>query len=157
MSDATQTGAHPLAPVRDGPDADGFYGWTFPGEGFNAYLGRMLVRAEGDAIVRVRIPTGPSRGNVQGAIHGGFLLGFLDQAIFVAPVSIGLLPFAGAVTLGVATQFIGAGKLDQPLDCLVEVVRETRRLMFLRGQMEQGDHLVLSYQATLSKRSQAQG
>jgi acyl-coenzyme A thioesterase PaaI-like protein len=143
---------HPLAPVRDGPDADGFYGWTFPGEGFNAYLGRMLARSEGDAVVRVRIPTGPSRSNVQHSVHGGFLLGFLDQAIFVGPVSMGRLPFAGAVTLGVSTQFIGPGKLDQPLDCLVEIVRETGRLMFLRGQMEQGDHVVLTYQATLSKR-----
>ena len=62
------------------------------------------------------------------------------------------LPFAGAVTLGVSTQFIGGGKLDEPLDCLVEIVRETGRLMFLRGQMEQRDHLVLTYQATLSKR-----
>jgi len=143
---------HPLAPVRDGPDADGFYGWTFPGEGFNAYLGRMLARQEGEQTARVRIPTGPSRSNVQNMVHGGFLLGFLDQAIFVGPVSMGRLPFAGAVTLGVSTQFIGGGKLDQPLDCLVEIVRETGRLMFLRGQMEQGDHLVLSFQATLSKR-----
>ena len=143
---------HPLAPVRDGPDADGFYGWTFPGEGFNAYLGRMLARQEGEQTARVRIPTGPSRSNVQNMVHGGFLLGFLDQAIFVGPVSMGRLPFAGAVTLGVSTQFIGGGKLDQPLDCLVEIVRETGRLMFLRGQMEQRDHLVLSFQATLSKR-----
>ena len=143
---------HPLAPVRDGPDADGFYGWTFPGEGFNAYLGRMLSHAEGEATARIRIPTGPSRSNVQGMVHGGFLLGFLDQAIFVGPVSMGRLPFAGAVTLGVSTQFIGGGKLDQPLDCIVEIVRETGRLMFLRGHMEQGDHLVLTFQATLSKR-----
>jgi len=142
---------HPLAPVRDGPDADGFYGWTFPGKGFNAYLGRMLSRAEGEATARIRITTGPTRSNVQNIVHGGFLLGFLDQAIFVGPVSMGRLPFSGAVTLGVSTQFIRGGKLDQPLDCVVEIVRETGRLMFLRGQMEQGDHLVLTFQATLSK------
>ncbi len=67
-------------------------------------------------------------------------------------MSLDRLPFAGAVTLGVSTQFIGGGKLDEPLDCVVEIVRETGRLMFLRGQMEQGEHIVLSFQATLSKR-----
>jgi len=147
---------HPLAPVRDGPDADGFYGWTFPGKGFNAYLGRMLSRVEGET-ARVRIATGPSRSNVQNMLHGGFLLGFLDQAIFVGPVAMDRLPFAGAVTLGVSTQFIGGGKLDEPLDCVVEIVRETKRLMFLRGQLEQRDHVVLTYQATLSKRSPTGG
>ncbi len=144
------TGERPDGPVRDGPDADGFYGWTFDGEGFNAYLGRMLTRAEGDG-VRVRVATGPTRGNVQGFIHGGFLLGFLDQALFVGPVAIGRLAFASAVTLNLATQFVGAGRIAAPLDCIVEVVGETGRMLFLRGTMEQGDRLVLSYQATLRK------
>jgi acyl-coenzyme A thioesterase PaaI-like protein len=144
-------GEHPAAPRRDGPDADGFHGWTFPGEGFAAYLGRIQTRTEGDDVSRVRIETGPSRGNVQGMVHGGFLLGLLDQALFVGPVSMGRLPFASAVTLGVSTQFVGPGRIDQPLDCLVEIVRETRRLMFLRGTIEQGDHLVMTFQATLSK------
>jgi acyl-coenzyme A thioesterase PaaI-like protein len=146
-------GEHPLAPRRDGPDADGFYGWTCAGEGFNAYLGRLLTRTESADMVRVRVETGPSRANVQGMIHGGFLLGFLDQALFVGPVSAARLEFGSAVTLGVSTQFVGPGRTDRPLDCVVEIVRETRRLLFLRGTMEQGDQLVLTFQATLSKPS----
>jgi acyl-coenzyme A thioesterase PaaI-like protein len=143
---------HPLAPVPDGPDAEGFTGWLFPGEGFNAYLGRLQTREEG-AVVRVRAATGPSRANVQGSIHGGFLLGLLDQAIFVGPVAAGRLRFASAVTLAVSTQFVGSGRIDVPLDCLVEIVRETGRLLFLRGTIEQGDAVVLTYQATLRKLS----
>jgi hypothetical protein len=33
----------------------------------------------------------------------------------------------------------------------VEIVRETGRLLFVRGQVEQGDHIVLTYQSTLRK------
>ncbi|WBO23544.1 PaaI family thioesterase [Sphingomonas abietis] len=144
-------GEHPFAPRHDGPDADGFHGWTFPGDGFASFVGRMATRVEGADVCRVRVETGPSRANVLGKIHGGFLLGFLDQALFVGPVSMDRLPFVSAVTLGVSTQFVGAGRIEEPLDCLVEIVRETRRLVFLRGTMEQGDHLVLTFQATLSK------
>lgn len=145
--------SHPVVPgpIRDGPDADGFFGWTFSGSGFNATLGRILSRAEGADMVRVRIAAGPDRGNVQGALHGGFLLGFLDQALFIGPTSTGRLPFASAVTLSVSTQFVAAGRIGPPLDCLVEIVRETGRLLFLRGTMEQDGRVVLVWQATLSK------
>ena len=101
--------------------------------------------------MRVRIATGPTRGNVQGFVHGGFLIGFLDQALFVGPVAIGRLKFASAVTLNLATQFVGAATMDRPVDCLIEIVGETGRMLFLRGTMVQGDHVVLSYQATLRK------
>lgn len=144
---------HPLAPVADGPDADGFTGWTFPGDGYNAVLGRMATRGEGRDTIRVRAVTGTARANVGGTLHGGFLLAVVDQAIFVGPTAIGRLTFGTAVTLSVSTQFLAPGRTDVPLDCVVEIVGETRRLLFLRGQLEQGDTVVLTFQATLSKRA----
>ena len=50
----------------------------------------------------------------------------------------------GSVTLGIETQFIGAGDAARPLDCVVEVLRETRRLAFLRGLVEQGEQTIWS-------------
>jgi len=134
-----------------GPDADGFYAKDFEGPGFSGTFGRILCRPEGEGIARVRIATGPERANPHGAVHGGFLLAFLDQAVFVGPVSIGRLPMNGAVTLNFATQFVAPGRADMPLDCVVEIVGETGKLLFLRGQMEQEGKVVLSYQATLRK------
>ena len=101
----------------------------------------------------MRISTGPERANPHGALHGGFLLAFLDQAVFVGPITLGRLPFNGAVTLNFATQFVGPGRADIPLDCVVEIVSETGKLIFLRGQIEQEGRPVLSYQATLRKLS----
>jgi acyl-coenzyme A thioesterase PaaI-like protein len=58
---------------------------------------------------------------------------------------------AGSVTLGIETQFIGAGDPSKPLDAVVQVLRETRRLGFLRGLVEQDDALVASFSATIRK------
>ncbi len=136
-----------------GPDADGFYAKDFEGPGFNAIFGRILCRPEGENVARVRITTGPARANPHGALHGGFLLAFLDQAVFVGPITLGRLPFNGAVTLNFSTQFVGPGRADVPLDCVVEIVSETGKLMFLRGQMEQEGAVVLSFQGALRKLS----
>lgn len=141
----------PSGPRSDQPDADGFYAKDFAGPGFNATFGRVLCRPEGENLARVRIATGAERANPHGALHGGFLLAYLDQAVFVGPITLGRLPMNGAVTLNFATQFVGAGRADVPLDCMVEIVSETGKLLFLRGQMEQEGHVVLSYQATLRK------
>jgi hypothetical protein len=55
------------------------------------------------------------------------------------------------VTLSLATQFVAAGSIAKPLDCVVEIVRETGRLLFLRGQMEQDGETLMTYQATVRK------
>jgi acyl-coenzyme A thioesterase PaaI-like protein len=140
-------------PVVDGPDAEGFYSVTFPGDGHNASYGAMLARAEGPDTARVRIPTGRRAANVLDAVHGGFLLSFLDQALFVGPVMLERISFGAAVTLGVSTQFLASGAIDRPLDCMIEIVRETGRLLFLRGEIEQGGNILLTYQATVRKLS----
>jgi len=134
-----------------GPDAEGFVTWQAGGEGYNAGFGPIRARPEGESMARVRFETGPSRANPIGALHGGFLLACLDQALFVGPVALGRLTIGKAVTLNVATQFIGTGRIDRPLDAVVEISHETGRLLFLRGQMEQEGALVLAFQATLRK------
>jgi acyl-coenzyme A thioesterase PaaI-like protein len=147
MSDAQV----PPAPRTEGPDADGFRTTWFEGAGFNGSFGPILTRAEG-TLGRVRIATGPARANPMGAVHGGFLLAFLDQAVFMGAVALSrFVPPDWGVTLNFATQFVAPGRIDMPLDCTVEIVSETGRLMFLRGQMEQEGQAVLTYQATLRK------
>jgi acyl-coenzyme A thioesterase PaaI-like protein len=60
---------------------------------------------------------------------------------------------AGSVTLDLHNQFIGAGRSGQPLDVVSEVTKETGRLVFVRGTVEQGDHLVSSFVGILRKPS----
>ena len=136
----------------DPPDADGFSLWRAPEEGrFLDSFGPLRVRAEGEERVRCRVTAGRGQSNIADAIHGGFILAYIDQAAFCAPLLLERLPLAGAVTLTASATFIGAGALDEPLDAVVEIVGETGRMMFLRGLVEQGDRRIATFEVTLRK------
>ena len=60
---------------------------------------------------------------------------------------------AGSVTLDCECRFIGAGAVGKPLDAVTEILRETGRLIFLRGLVEQDGVLVASYSGTIRKPS----
>src|SRR3546814_19809881 len=80
-------------------------------------------------------------------IPGGVTLALVDIALFAASHQFGSLDAGHSVTLDLSTQFVGAGRIGEPLDAIVERVRETGRLIFLRGLVVQGEgdaHIVLS-------------
>jgi acyl-coenzyme A thioesterase PaaI-like protein len=57
----------------------------------------------------------------------------------------------GSVTLDLSNQFIGAGRIGEPLDAVVEVLRETGRMVFLRGMVVQGDDTIAAFNGTIRK------
>ena len=65
----------------------------------------------------------------------------------------GIRGAAGAVTLDCQTQFLSRGTIDAPLDSVIETLRETGRLIFIRGLLEQGEVRVAAFSATLRKAS----
>jgi acyl-coenzyme A thioesterase PaaI-like protein len=89
--------------------------------------------------------------NLGDHVHGGALLGFMDVALFAAARSYGVLGAGHAVTLDLSAQFIGAGRLDAPIEAEVELLRETGRMLFLRGLVVQGEHRVASFSGTVRK------
>jgi uncharacterized protein (TIGR00369 family) len=138
------------------PENPGWDRWRLADETrFNeAVLGRMLVRVEGDTHCRVRIQPRHVHTNNAGNVHGAVTLSLIDIALFAAMFKLRGVDAAGAVTLGLETQFIGAGDPAKPLDAVVEVLRETRRLGFLRGLVEQEGSLVAAFSATIRKSTQ---
>jgi acyl-coenzyme A thioesterase PaaI-like protein len=136
----------------EGPDAEGFTRYLYQDGRFNDIYRGVRARKESDTLSRVRIETSRDRTNNGDTLHGGFMLAFLDHAIFMGPISAGRLPLGGrSVTLGIATQFVAPGHFGTPLDCVVEIVSETGRLMFVRGQLEQEGTPLVTYQATMRK------
>jgi len=141
--------------IRPDPANPGWFLWNIPGDtGFNAHaLGHLIARPEGASGARLRMSTDQRHANPHGSVHGGVTMAFIDISIFAAAAIVLRSPMAGTVTLDLNTQFIGAGAVGEPLEVAVEVLKNTRRLVFLRGVVEQGDHLVAAFSGTLRKPS----
>lgn len=137
------------------PDNPGWMRWRLadPTRYNEAVLGKMILRAEGPDHCRVRIFPQRHHTNNSDNVHGAVTLGLIDIALFCTMQQLRGIDAAGSVTLGIETQFIGPGDPARPLDAVVEVLRETRRLGFLRGLVEQDGDLVASFGATLRKPS----
>lgn len=136
------------------PQNPGWHTWDLVDQDrFNpVVMGRMLIRREGDRSARLRlVETRAMHSNLHGNLHGGVTLSLIDIAMFATVHGMIGKDAAGAVTLDLSTQFVGAGRLGEPLDVVSEVMKETRRLAFLRGVVEQGDSLVATYMGTLRK------
>jgi acyl-coenzyme A thioesterase PaaI-like protein len=139
------------------PEHPGWLRWRIAdATRFNeAVLGPQIVRAEGDAACRMRmVPQVPQHANSAGNVHGAITLALIDVSLFAAMYVLRGMDAGRSVTLDLQTQFIGAGDASRPLDSVVELLRETGRLAFLRGLVVQDDDLVASFAATVRKPSQ---
>jgi acyl-coenzyme A thioesterase PaaI-like protein len=143
---------------RPDPAHPGWHTWDLADpDRFNpVVMGRLIVRREGDRSVRVRmLDTAVRHSNLHGAIHGAVTLALIDIGLFATVYSVVGAEAAGAVTLDLNCQFIGAGRIGQPLDMVGEVMKETGRLVFLRGTVEQEHGLIGSFLGTLRKQTRA--
>jgi acyl-coenzyme A thioesterase PaaI-like protein len=96
--------------------------------------------------------------NLSDAVHGGTTLALMDIALFAGAHQFGMLGAGPAVTVDLSSQFVGAGRIDEPMDAVVELVRETGRLAFMRGLIVQGEgdkDIVASFTGTIRKPSRA--
>ncbi|PKP90765.1 MAG: phenylacetic acid degradation protein [Alphaproteobacteria bacterium HGW-Alphaproteobacteria-16] len=119
---------------------------------FNAFLGPILTRIEGGKAL-VRMVPERRHSNLRESTHGGALLGFMDVALFAAARAFGVLSAGGAVTLDLSAQFIGTSRIGEPIIAEVELLRETGRMLFMRGLVKQDDHVLASFSGTVRKSS----
>jgi uncharacterized protein (TIGR00369 family) len=133
------------------PDHPGWHTWQLSDNTrYNGFLGPLLVQRAGN-IARVRMTPEHRHSNLANAVHGGTTLGFIDVALFGASRVFGLIEAGTAVTLDLSVQFIGAGAIGVEMVAEVELLRETRRLLFLRGIVSQGDDKVAAFSGTIRK------
>ena len=137
-----------------GPDPDnpGWNHWNFHDDTlFNgAVLGRLIVRKDGDAC-RLRMFPERRHLNLQGVIHGAVTMGLIDISLFSAMHVLGGSDSGPSVTLELSTQFVEAGKAEEPLDAVTSILRETGRLAFMRGEVVQGDTIVAAFSGIVRK------
>jgi uncharacterized protein (TIGR00369 family) len=88
--------------------------------------------------------------NLGNVVHGGAILTFVDMALFAGGKLAGI-DITNSVTLDLSAQFLAPAELGRPLDASVELLRETKRLAFLRGLVEQEETIVAAWSGTLRK------
>ncbi len=142
----------PVFSHEDDPELPGWKRWQFRDTTrYNAFIEPLHVRVEGE-IARVRMLPRHEHSNMRDNVHGGALLGFMDVALFAAARGFGVLGAGGAVTLDLSAQFIGGGMIGVPLEARIELLRETSRMLFLRGLVVQDDRpTIASFTGTLRK------
>jgi uncharacterized protein (TIGR00369 family) len=144
---------HPLIRHAPDPENPGWWTWDLPDDRrYNATLGKLLVRGEGEGRARCRMFPDERQANLGDVVHGGAILTFIDMAMFAGGYAAGAA-VGPAVTLDLSAQFLAAARLGAPLDCAVEVLRESRNLAVMRGLVEQEGRTVAAWSGTLRKLS----
>ena len=144
-------GEAPFFRYEKAADHPGWMTWSLSDPTrFNSLFGPFLMRVE-DGIARVRMTPRHEHSNLSDNIHGGALLGFIDIALFAASRGFGLIEAGTAVTLDLSVQFIGGGKIGGAIEAQVEVLRETGRLLFLRGLVVQDEATIAGFSGTIRK------
>jgi len=137
--------------ITEGPFA-GWSRWRNPDEGrFQDMIGMVYFRVRSDGSMECRAATGRQHTNMADMLHGGYTMAFIDQALFA--IAAPKLTQHRAVTLTCNTEFIGAGRPGKDIFATGEVLRETGKMLFLRGIVSQ-DGPIASFSAVLKKVAQ---
>ena len=138
-----------------GPDPDnpGWHRWDLKDETlFNgAVMGKLITRVDNDGKARLRMFPERRHMNLQGVIHGAVTLSLIDIALFVTMHRIGTGNAGPSVTLELSTQFVGGGDPERVMDAVTEIVRETGKLVFIRGLVVQDNDTVASFSGIVRK------
>ncbi|BDW82762.1 hypothetical protein MACH24_22000 [Erythrobacter sp. Dej080120_24] len=138
-----------------GPDPEnpGWRHWNLKDQTlFNgAVMGKLITRVDPDGKARLRMFPQRHHQNLQGIIHGAVTLSLIDIALFTTMHNIGSGNAGPSVTLELSTQFVGGGDPDRPMDAVTEIVRETGKLVFVRGLVEQEEDVVASFSGIVRK------
>jgi uncharacterized protein (TIGR00369 family) len=119
---------------------------------FNDFLGPLSVRRDGD-LARCRMWPERQHSNLSDNVHGGVLLALIDISFFAGSFVLGIDNAGRGVTIDSSVQFLSAGRIGEPLDAVVEKLRETGRMVFLRGTLEQGEEKIASFSGIIRKMS----
>jgi acyl-coenzyme A thioesterase PaaI-like protein len=147
---------HPHFTNQPAAEVPGFWTWDLKQSGlYNDFLGPLYTRRLENGHAQMRMIPQRQHGNLDNAVHGGTIMGLIDIALFAGAHQYGVDIAGRSSTIELQTQFIGGGVVGEPLDCDVEMLRETRRLVFLRGTVHQhsGTHIVASFSGIIRKPS----
>jgi len=138
---------------RPDPENPGWNHWNLKDDTlFNgAVMGKLITRVDDDGRCRLRMFPERKHENLQGIVHGAVTLALIDISLFTTMHMIGTGNAGPSVTLELSTQFIGGGDMKRPLDAVTEIMRETGKLVFVRGVVEQDADQVAAFSGIIRK------
>lgn len=87
--------------------------------------------------------------NGGGSTHGGLLMTFADFSLFAIAQS--SLDTGFGVTISLNSEFVAAGYLGDLVEARGRVVRATRSLIFVQGEVHVADKTLLTYSGIIKK------
>ncbi|MFL9933769.1 PaaI family thioesterase [Paraburkholderia sp. RL18-103-BIB-C] len=122
--------------------------------GFTGLVGPLWSRADPE-LLSFGLVTDERHLNPAGIVHGGLLTTLLDQVLSTAAWQVtGQLP---CVTIQLDAQFVSPVKAGVFLAAHAEVVKRTREIVFVRGELSISDALVMTGSAVLKVLHSADG
>jgi uncharacterized protein (TIGR00369 family) len=151
---AAERRLHPRIRHEPDPEHPGWWSWDLSDQQdrYNRTLGKLLVRSDGEGLGRCRMFPEVEHSNLGNIVHGGAILTFIDMAMFAGGYMAGA-DLGPSVTLDLSAQFLSGARLGVPLDCSVELLRESRNMAVMRGMVEQEGQAVAAWSGTLRKLS----
>ncbi len=116
-------------------------GWaTRETSGYMGLVGPIYARREGTGWA-YGVRADVQHVNQAGNVHGGMLATLADSALgMIVWEAIGRRP---CVTVQLNTQFVSAASVGEFIEARAEIVRQTRSLVFIRGQLTAGSRIVV--------------
>jgi acyl-coenzyme A thioesterase PaaI-like protein len=135
--------------ITEGPLA-GWHRWRELDQGrFQDLIGSVYFRKRDDGSVDCRSMTGRQHSNMADMLHGGYIMAFVDQALYA--IAADQLVTHRAVTVTCNTEFVGAGVPGEDVFANGEIIRATGSMLFLRGMVTQADRKLAAFSAVLKK------
>ena len=146
MSDEHYGGGHPITPGTGKLEGYGTWVGLDPCED---YMGPFYFKKEADDKVNCAFVAEAKHINGHDTTHGGILVTFADFAIFA--IAQDSLDTGFGVTISLNSEFIAAGKLGDLIEAKGRVVRSTRSLVFVDGEIVVGDTTLLNFSGIIKK------
>lgn len=108
---------------------------------FNSHVGPLYL-TERDGDLHAMFPVGAHHLNRGGVVHGGMLMTFVDMIMGQAARR--AMPERTCATVSLNCDFVAAAKRDEWVQGSARIVRRTRAILFVTGELRTADRVILT-------------
>ena len=116
---------------------------------FDALIGPFYFRQDENGATRGAFRAQQKHMNMGGRMHGGCLMTFADIALF--QIAYQEMEGSKGVTVQLDSTFIDGGYVGDLIEATGEVVRAGKSLIFVRGQIQAGERVLMTWSGVIRK------